>query len=99
ATLVLVERGRGDEAAAVLAAVRARRTVAVYALPKLTVAVDGLGEVRRSGDVHLTMRLSRKMAEVTLYREGTAVQTWHDVDSVEWSETLATQAGSEFGAR
>jgi hypothetical protein len=76
-----------------------RRTVAVYALPKLTVAVDGLGEVRRTREVHVAMKLSRKLAEVTLYREGTLVQTWNDVDSVEWSETIGAPAAYVFGAR
>jgi hypothetical protein len=100
ATLVLVDGGHGEDTrAAVMAAVRARRTVAVYALPKLTLTIDGLGEVRHTREVHLTMKLSRTLSEVTLYREGTAVQTWHDVDSVEWSETIATPAAYVFAAR
>jgi hypothetical protein len=85
--------------AAVIAAVKARRTVAVNALPGLEVSVDGLGEVRKTGAVQLSMKLSRKLAEVTLYREGTPVQTWHDVDAVEWSETITAPAAYVFGAR
>jgi hypothetical protein len=85
--------------AAVIAAVKARRTVAVNALPGIAVSVDGLGEVRRTGTVKLSMRLSRKLAEVTLYREGTPVQTWHDSDAVEWSETITAPAAYVFGAK
>ena len=85
ATLVYAD---GNTTADVIAAVKARRTIATYALPKLTVTLDGLGEVRRTRDVKLAMKLSRKLAEVTLYREGVAVKTWQDVDAAEWQETL-----------
>lgn len=86
-------------AADVIAAVRARRTIATSALPGVRVTVDGLGQVRRTRDVKLTIKLSRRMAEVTLYREGVAVQTWHDVDAVEWAETIGAPAAYLFGAR
>jgi len=103
ATLVQVDAAaRGTPAqvtAAVVAAVKARRTVALYALPGIAVSIDGLGEVRRTGAVKVAMKLSRKVAEVTLYREGTAVQTWHDVDAVEWSETITAPAAYVFGAK
>ncbi|HEX6837333.1 MAG TPA: hypothetical protein VF334_12215 [Polyangia bacterium] len=98
ATLVDID-DRGDAVAATIAAVKARRTVATWALPGLHVDVDGLGEVRHSRDVKLAMKLSRKLAEVTLYREGVAVKTWHDVDAVTWSETIAKPAAYVFGAR
>ena len=78
ATLVYAD---GSTTADVIAAVKARRTIAMYALPKLTVTLDGLGEVRRTRDVRLAMKLSRKLAEVTLYREGVAVKTWQNVDA------------------
>jgi hypothetical protein len=45
------------------------------------------------------MKLSRKLAEVTLYREGVAVQTWRDVDVVEWHETIRAPAAYVFAAR
>jgi len=83
----------------VVAAVKARRTIATYAMPGLRVQLDGLGEVRRTRDVALAMKLSRKVAEVTLYREGVAVQTWHDVDCVEWAETIRAPAAYVFAAR
>jgi hypothetical protein len=84
---------------AVIAAVKARRTIAVYAMPKLGVAVDGLGEVRRTRQVHLAMKTSRKLAEVTLYREGVAVKTWQNVDEVAYDETLTKPAAYVFAAR
>jgi hypothetical protein len=96
ATLVDAE---GGSVADVVAAIKARRTVAVYALPDLTLKLDGLGEVRKSGEVHLVLELSRKLSEVTLYREGAPVETWHDVDRVEWSEKLSAPAAYIFGAR
>ena len=96
ATLVHAD---GKTTADVIAAVKARRTIATFALPKLTVALDGLGELRRTRDVRLALKLSRKLAEVTLYREGVAVQTWQNVDAVEWSETLTAPAAYVFAAR
>jgi len=96
ATLVYAD---GKTTADVVAAVKARRTVATYALPKLTVTLDGLGEVRRTRDVKLAMKLSRKLAEVTLYREGVPVKTWQNVDQVAWTETLMTPAAYVFAAR
>ena len=83
----------------VIAAVKARRTVATWALRGLRVSVDGLGEVRHTADVALAMKLSRRVGEVTLWREGVAVKTWHDVDAVEWSETLHAPAAYVFGVR
>ncbi len=96
ATLVLAD---DNTTADVIAAVKARRTIATYALPTLRVDLDGLGEVRRTRQVHLLMKLSRPLAEVTLYREGVAVKTWHDVDRVTWDETLTAPAAYVFGAR
>ncbi len=98
ATLVQIDDGP-DVTAAVIAAIKARRTVATDALPNLTVALDGIGETRRRRDVQLSLRLSRRLAEVTLYREGTALQTWHDTDAVDFAETIATPAAYVFGAR
>jgi hypothetical protein len=95
-TLVLAD-GRALED--VIAAVKARRTIATYAMGDLAVQLDGLGEVRRSNKVALAMKLSRKVAEVTLYREGVAVQTWHDVDAVAWHETIHAPAAYLFAAR
>jgi hypothetical protein len=96
ATLVQAD---GNKIEDVIAAVKARRTIATYAMAGLGVQLDGLGEVRRTSKVTLAMKLSRKLSEVTLYREGVAVQTWHDVDAVEWTETLCAPAAYVFAAR
>jgi len=96
ATLVLAD---GNTTPQVIAAVKARRTIATYAMPNLQVELDGLGEVRKTAKVALAMKLSRKVAEVTLYREGVPVQTWRDVDAVAWSESLRAPAAYVFGAR
>ena len=98
ATLVQVDGG-GDVTAAVIAALKARRTIATNALPNLTVTLDGLGETRRTHDVHLQLKLSRRLGEVTLYREGMAVQAWRDTDAVDFAETIMTPAAYVFGAR
>jgi hypothetical protein len=99
ATLVQIDNGGGDVTTAVIAALKARRTIATYALPGLTMALDGLGEVRHTSDVRLALKLSRKLEEVTLYREGLPVQTWHDADRVDFAETIAGPAAYVFGAR
>ena len=96
ATLLLADGTRLED---VLAAVKARRTVATFALPGLRVTLDGLGELRRTREVKLALSLSRRLAEVTLYREGVAVQTWHDVATVEWAETIRAPAAYLFAAR
>jgi hypothetical protein len=96
ATLVYAD---GSTTADIVAAVKARRTIATYALPKLTVTLDRLGEVRRTRDVKLAMKLSRKLGEVTLYREGVPIKTWQNVDQVAWTETLTAPAAYVFAAR
>jgi hypothetical protein len=96
ATLV---QARGNAIEDVIAAVAARRTIATYALPGIEISVDGLGEVRRSADARLSLRASRKLAELTLYREGVPVQTWKDADHVEWHETIDKPTAYVFGAR
>ncbi len=96
ATLVKAESA---SLADVVAALKQRRTVALYEMKDLTVELSGLGEVKKSGDVALKLTLSRKVGEVTLYREGTAVQTWQDVDHVEWKETVSRPTAYVFGAR
>jgi predicted metal-dependent phosphoesterase TrpH len=96
ATLV---RAESHLEGAVVDALRARRTVAVYGLPHLAVACPGLGEVRHTRAVALSLSLSRRMAEVTLYREGVPVRTWHNVREVSWSETVRAPTAYVFGAR
>ena len=96
ATLVYAD---GPSTAEVIAAVRSRRTIATYALPGLRVQLDGLGEVKKASQVQLAMKLSRKLAEVTLYRDGVAVHSWHDVDTVEWAETIGAPAAYVFAGR
>jgi hypothetical protein len=96
ATLVLAD---GDRLEDVIAAVKARHTVAVYALSNVRVICPGLGEVKKTGDVHLSLTLSRKLDEITLYREGAPAQTWHDTDRVEWQEHVSAPTAYVFGAR
>jgi hypothetical protein len=96
ATLVLAD---GNSLSDVVEAIKARRTVATFALPDLAIVCDGVGEVRHSADVKLFLKLSRKFAEVTLYREGEPVQTWHNADTVQWSEKVIRPAAYIFGAR
>jgi hypothetical protein len=97
ATTLVRADGRSPEA--VIAAVKARRTVAVYALPDLDVDCPGLGEVQASGHVELRLTLSRPVGEVTLYREGAAVQTWKSVREAKWQETIGRPAAYVFSVR
>jgi hypothetical protein len=96
ATLVLAD-GAGEPE--VVKALKARRTVATYGLRGIGIEHAGLGEVRKTGEVALRLKLSRKVAEVTLYREGAAVRTWTDVSEVEWKETVAQPTAYVFAAR
>ena len=79
-------------------AVKAQRTIATYTMD-VRVSLDGLGEVRHTGDVALALDLSRRVAEVTLYREGEAVQSWRDVKHVTFHETITAPAAYVFAAR
>jgi hypothetical protein len=96
ATLVKAESASPAD---VIAGLKARRTVAVFAANGLTAELPGLGEIKRTGDVALRLTLSRKVSEVTLYREGTAVRSWQDVDHVEWNETVSQPTAYVFSAR
>jgi hypothetical protein len=80
-------------------AVRARRTIAVWSLPLLGVDCPGLGEVRTSSEAQLTLNLSRPVQEVTLYKEGVAVQTWKNVSQASFHEHLAQPAAYVFAVR
>jgi hypothetical protein len=96
ATLVQAEHATEAE---VIAAVKARHTIATYDFARLTVECRGLGEVRATGDVALEIRFSRKLAEVTLYREGSPVRSWHDVDRAEWKESVTQPTAFVWSAR
>jgi hypothetical protein len=96
ATLVGVD-GRSEEDLA--AAVKARRTIATWALPNLRVEVPGVGEVRPARQVALSMSLSRRVEEVTLYREGAAVRTWRNVSDVEFAEHIDRPSAYVFAVR
>jgi hypothetical protein len=96
ATLVFAH---SSSEADVIAAVKARRTVAVYAMPQLEIECAGLGEVHHSGDVKLHFKVPRKLAEVTLYREGLPVRSWQNVSEVDWQETVTRPTAYVFGAR
>lgn len=87
----------------VLAAVKARRTIALFRMRGVTVDLPGLGEVRASAAVRLRCAIhlpgGRPVAEITLYREGEPVRTWHGVSTVEYAEDLTAPAAYVFGAR
>jgi hypothetical protein len=96
ATLVSAESARLED---VIAALKARRTMATYKMTDLRVELDGLGEIRHRGDVALHLRLSRKVGEVTLYREGEAVQSWRNVREVDWVESETQPTAYLFSVR
>src|SRR5262249_43279126 len=96
ATLVLT-LGRSERD--VIDALKARRTVAVWALPNLRLECVGLGEVKRSSDVGLKLTLSRKVQEVTLYKEGVPLRRWTEVSEVAWTEHIDRPAAYVFGVR
>ncbi len=83
----------------VIAAIKARHTIATYGLRKLTVECAGLGEVFPTGEVSLSLSLSRKLQEVTLYREGQPVRSWTDVSEVDFKETVTRPTAYVWGAR
>jgi hypothetical protein len=96
ATLV---RASSSAAGDVIAALKARRTVATYDVNKLGIELGGLGEIQHTGRVALHLQLSRKVGEVTLYREGEAVQSWSDVKDVTWTETVTRPTAYVFSGR
>lgn len=83
----------------IIAAVRARRTVAVYGLPGLALACDGIGEVRHSSTVKLTIDLGRNVSEIVLYREGEPIRTFTGASAASFEETIARPAAYVFAAR
>lgn len=89
----------GASQADVIAAIRARRTVATYGMRDLSFDLPGLGEVRHGAEVELRLRLSRKVASITLYREGEPVHTWSDTAAVEWRERVKRPTAYVFGGR
>ncbi len=96
ATLVLAP---SPSEAAIVAAVRSRRTVAVFRLDGLTLDAPGLGQVRTTGDVKLHVGFSRPVGEVTLYREGEPVRSWHNAREVDFAETITRPAAYVFSVR
>ncbi|HEY7954994.1 MAG TPA: hypothetical protein VII38_06855 [Polyangia bacterium] len=96
ATLVGAESA---STADVIAAIKARRTIAEYGLRELGVECPGLGEVKHTHSVALALTLSRPVAEITLYREGAQVRSWKDARAAEWHETIDKPAAYVFGVR
>jgi hypothetical protein len=92
---------RADSASVsdVIAALKARRTVARYRMRGVEVELPGLGEIRHTDEVALHLHLSRKVAEVTLYREGTPVKSWTHVDDVTFEEKIDRPSAYVFSAR
>jgi hypothetical protein len=96
ATLV---QARGRAVANVVEALRARKTVAVWGMAPIGVECDGLGEVRRAAEARLRLALTRPVQEVTLYREGVAVQTWKNVQEAVFREHVGKPAAYVFAVR
>jgi hypothetical protein len=96
ATLV---QAAGSSEREVVEAVRARKTVATWALPNLRVECRGLGEVRHSDDVDLKLSLSRNVEEIVLYREGVAVKSWKNASEAVFQERVSEPAAYVFGVR
>ncbi|MSP60384.1 MAG: hypothetical protein EXR72_08590 [Myxococcales bacterium] len=84
---------------AVIAAVKARRTVATWRLADLPIECPGMGAVHRTAAVRVRLGLGRPVGEVTLYREGEAVRTWQGVAQVEWSEEITARTAYVFAVR
>jgi hypothetical protein len=96
ATLVSA-RGRSERE--VIEAVKARRTIATWALPNLRVECDKLGEVRTEKSVDLKLKLSRPVEEITLYKEGVAVKSWTGTSEASFQEKMNQPAAYVFGVR
>lgn|GEM_PF-3589765 len=90
---------RAATAKEVIAAVRARHTVATWALADALADDVSVGDVHKTGEVSMQIHFKRKLHEVTLYKEGVAQKTWNDVDSASWTETVTTPTAYVFGAR
>ena len=95
ATLVLAPSASATD---VLAAIRARRTIATFRFPAQPLACPHLGQVVRSQHAIVALRLSRPVARIVLYREGDPVRVWRDAESVEFEEELRRPAAYVFGA-
>jgi hypothetical protein len=97
-SLTLVQADSSSERA-VVAAIKQRKTVAVFGLPGFRLDVPGLGEVRHQKEVALSATFSQPLDKVTLYRNGVAVKTWTDAKHVEFNGHTDENAAYVFGAR
>jgi len=89
ATMVVSE---DESERALVEAVRQRRTYVVFRLLDLRLTCAQLGQTLHTGDVDLLLECSRKVAKITLYREGRTVKTWTDTDRAEFKETITDNA-------
>jgi hypothetical protein len=96
ATRVLAESSSETD---VIEALKARRTIATYAMRNLRAELPGLGEVKRTGDVDLHLTLSRAVGEIVLYRDGKEAQRWTRVSEARFTEKIAHPAAYVFAAR
>lgn len=80
----------------ILAAVRARRTIATFGLKDLRVACDALGTVHRSRQVAIRLHLDRPVDQVRLWREGIIIREWRDVQEVLFKEEINAPASYSF---
>jgi hypothetical protein len=96
ATRVLAE---SSSETAVIEALKARRTIATYAMRGVRAELPGLGEVKRTGDVELHLTLSRAVGEIVLYKDGKEAQRWSRVSEARFTEKIAQPAAYVFAAR
>jgi len=96
ATRVLAESASET---AVIDAIKARRTIATYAMRGLRADLDGLGEVKRTGDVELHLKLSRAVGEIVLYKDGKEAQRWSRAAEARFAEKITTPVAYVFAAR
>jgi hypothetical protein len=84
---------------AVIAALKARRTIATYAMRGIKAELPGLGEVKHTGAVELHLTLSRPVGEIVLFKEGQEVRRWSHASEVHFDETITHSAAYVFAVR
>lgn len=93
---ITLAAARDSRLAAVLDAVRARRTVATFGLADLALECADLGQVRHTGVVDLRLRLGRPVGRVRLWREGKAWREWSHVREVHFRDRIVQPTSYSF---
>ncbi len=84
-----------NDPADVARAVKARKTVAItgHGFGNLgVVSVDHLGEVLRTGQVDLGIRLDRRVRKIILWKNGVKIRTWRRTRTVRYTSRVSTKA-------